>query len=228
MEIIIFFRSLIFNILFYIWTFFISFFSFPVFFLNRKFDVKVWFLWIKVTNKILKMVVNLDYKVKGSKNITSNNVIYACQHQSAWDTIILPYLIGDCIIFHKKSLLFIPIFGWHLFKLGMIIITRNKGANNLRRIIRKTKKAISKNRPVLIFPHGTRTLPNSTNKIQSGIVVLYKYLNIKVIPVKLNSGKYWGKNKFLKYPGKITVNFLNPIKPGLTPGEFRKKLEEIL
>ena len=228
MEIIIFLRSLIFNILFYIWTFFISFFSFPVFFLNRKFDVKVWFLWIKVTNKILKTVVNLDYEVKGSKNIASNNVIYACQHQSAWDTIILPYLIGDCIIFHKKSLLFIPIFGWHLFKLGMVIITRNKGTNNLRRIINKTKKAISKNRPVLIFPHGTRTLPNSTNKIQSGIVILYKHLNIKVIPIKLNSGKYWGKNKFLKYPGKITVSFLDPIQPGMNPGEFRKMLEKIL
>ena len=225
---IIFIRSLIFTILFYIWTFFISFFSFPVFFLNRKFDVKIWFLWIKVTNKILKTVVNLDYEVKGSKNITSNNVIYACQHQSAWDTIILPYLIGDCIIFHKKSLLFIPIFGWHLFKLGMIIITRNKGTNNLRRIINKTKKAISKNRPVLIFPHGTRTLPNSTNKIQSGIVILYKHLNIKVIPVKLNSGKYWGKNKFLKYPGKITVSFLDPIQPGMNPGKFRKTLETIL
>ena len=228
MEIIIFLRSLIFNILFYIWTFFISFFSFPVFFFNRKFDVKVWFLWIKVTNKILKTIVKIDYEIKGSQNISSKNVIYACQHQSAWDTIIVPYLIGDCVIFHKKTLLFIPLFGWHLLKLSMIIITRNKGANNLRRIINKTKKAISNHRSVLIFPHGTRTLPNSTNKIQSGVVTLYKHLNIKVIPVKLNSGKYWGKNKFLKYPGKITVNFLDPIEPGMNPGEFRKKLEKIL
>ena len=228
MEIIIFFRSLIFNILFYIWTLFISFFSFPVFFLNRKFDVKVWFLWIKVTNKILKTVVKLDYEVEGLKNITSNNVIYACQHQSAWDTIILPYLIGDCIIFHKRSLLFIPIFGWHLLKLGMVIITRNKGVNSLKNIISKTKKAIGKHRSVLIFPHGTRTLPNSINKIQSGIVILYKHLNIKVVPVKLNSGKYWGINKFLKYPGKITVSFLDPIQPGLKTGEFRKILEKIL
>ena len=228
MEMIIFLKSLIFNILFYIWTFFISFFSFPVFFLNRKFDVKVWFLWIKVTNKILKTVIKLDYEVKGLKNIASNNVIYACQHQSAWDTIILPYLIGDCIIFHKRSLLFIPIFGWHLLKLGMVIITRNKGVNSLKNIISKTKKAIDQHRSVLIFPHGTRTLPNSINKIQSGIVILYKHLNIKVVPVKLNSGKYWGINKFLKYPGKITVSFLDPIQPGLKTGEFRKILEKIL
>ena len=148
MEMIIFLKSLIFNILFYIWTFFISFLSLPVFFLNRKFDVKVWFLWIKVTNKILKTVIKLDYEVKGLKNITSNNVIYACQHQSAWDTIILPYLIGDCIIFHKRSLLFIPIFGWHLLKLGMVIITKNKGVNSLKNIISKTKKAIDKHRSV--------------------------------------------------------------------------------
>ena len=116
-------------------------------------------------------------------------------------------MIGDCIIFHKRSLLFIPLFGWHLFKLGMVIITRNKGANNLRRIISKTKEAIHKNRSILIFPHGTRTLPDSINKIQSGVVILYKHLNIKVIPVKLNSGKYWGRNKFLKYPGKNNSKF---------------------
>ena len=110
----------------------------------------------------------------------------------------------------------------------MIIITRNKGVNNLRKIISKTKKAIHNHRAVLIFPHGTRTLPNSTNKIQSGIVILYKHLNIKVVPVKLNSGKFWGRNKFLKYPGKIKVSFLSPIQPGLKSGEFRKMLEKIL
>ena len=225
---IIFLRSLIFNILFYIWTLLIAFFSFPVFFFNRKYNVKVWFLWIKVTNKILNIVTKLNYETKGLKKNGSNNVIYACQHQSAWDTIILPYLIGDCIIFHKRSLLLIPFFGWHLLKLGMVIITRNKGANSLKKIISKTKKAVLDNRTVLIFPHGTRTLPNSKNKIQSGVVILYKHLNMKVVPVKLDSGKYWGRNKFLKYPGKIKVNFLKPIHPGLSPGEFRKKLEKIL
>ena len=130
---IIFLRSLIFNILFYIWTLLIAFFSFPVFFFSRKYNVKVWFLWIKVTNKILNIVTKLNYETKGLKKNGLNNVIYACQHQSAWDTIILPYLIGDCIIFHKRSLLFIPFFGWHLLKLGMVIITRNKGANSLKK-----------------------------------------------------------------------------------------------
>ena len=70
--------------------------------------------------------------------------------------------------------------------------------------------------------------PNTINKIQSGVVILYKHLNIKVVPIKLNSGKYWGKNSFLKYPGKIIVEFLKPIKPGLSPGEFRKRLEKLL
>ena len=146
-------------------------------------------LWPSGAFPLMRHILGLTFEQRGLENIPNEPVIFAAKHQSAWDTIILPYLIGDCIIFHKKSLLFIPIFGWHLFKLGMIIITRSKGANDLRRIINKTKKAISKNRPILIFPHGTRTLPNSTNKIQSGIVILYKHLNIKVIPVKLNSGK---------------------------------------
>ena len=225
---IIFFKSLICNILFCLWTLFVCLFTLPILIFNRKYDVKVWFFWIKISNKIFKIFVNLNYEIKGQKNIQPGKVIYASQHQSAWDTIMLPYLIGDCIIFHKKSLLFIPLFGLHLFKLGMVIITRNKGSNSLKKIINDTKKGLKKNRSVLIFPHGTRTPPNTINKIQSGVVILYKHLNIKVVPIKLNSGKYWGKNSFLKYPGKIIVEFLKPIKPGLRPGEFRKRLEKLL
>ena len=226
---IIFFRSLIFNILFYIWTFFIGFFSFPVFFINRKYDVKIWFLWIKGSKYLLKKIIKLEYEIKGDKNICINkNAIYASQHQSAWDTIILPYLIGDCIILHKRSLLFIPVFGWHLFKLGMVIISRKKGANSLKKIINKTKFAMKDKRSVLIFPHGTRVKPQSKIKIQSGIITLYKHLDVKVIPIKVNSGYFWGKNKFIKYPGKIKIEFLKPIEPGLNPGFFRKKIQKLM
>ena len=225
----IFIRSILFYLFFYFWTFFIGFFSFPVFLLNRKFDVKIWLLWANITNKILKLTINLNYEIKGIKNLNLNSkILYASQHQSAWDTIILPHIIGDCIIFHKKSLLFIPVFGWHLYKLGMIIIDRSKGTKNLKRIIFLTKKAISEKRSILIFPHGTRTQHNTKNEIQSGVVSLYKHLNIKVIPIKLNSGNYWGRKRFLKRPGKIIVEFLKPIKPGLKPGKFRKKLKNIL
>mgnify|MGYP000023451244 FL=1 len=225
----IFIRSVLFYFFFYLWTFFIGFFSFPVFFFNRKFDVKIWLLWANITNKILKLTINLNYEIKGIKNLNLNSkILYASQHQSAWDTIILPHIIGDCIIFHKKSLLFIPVFGWHLYKLGMIIIDRSKGTKNLKRIIFLTKKAISEKRSILIFPHGTRTQHNTKNEIQSGVVSLYKHLNIKVIPIKLNSGNYWGRKRFLKRPGKIIVEFLKPIKPGLKPGKFRKKLKNIL
>ena len=225
----IFIRSVLFYFFFYLWTFFTGFFSFPVFFFNRKFDVKIWLLWANITNKILKLTINLNYEIKGIKNLNLNSkILYASQHQSAWDTIILPHIIGDCIIFHKKSLLFIPVFGWHLYKLGMIIIDRSKGTKNLKRIIFLTKKAISEKRSILIFPHGTRTQHNTKNEIQSGVVSLYKHLNIKVIPIKLNSGNYWGRKRFLKRPGKIIVEFLKPIKPGLKPGKFRKKLKNIL
>ena len=142
---IIFFRSLLFYILFYLWTFIIGFFSFPVFFLNRKYDVKVWYYWQFVTKILLEYIAKLKFKIEGINNLKKNKkAIYACQHQSAWDTIMLPYILGDCIIFHKKSLLFIPIFGWHLYKLGMIIIDRSKGTKNLKEILSITKKAILK------------------------------------------------------------------------------------
>ena len=41
----------------------------------------------------------------------------------------------------------------------------------------------------------------------------------------LNTGKVWPKNSFNKYPGNMTISFLDPIKPGLEKNKFLEKLQ---
>ena len=60
---------------------------------------------------------------------------------------------------------------------------------------------------------------------KKGVGRIYEALNISCIPVALNSGKVWPKGGIVKYPGKITVSFLEPIEPGLSRDEFIKNLE---
>ena len=60
---------------------------------------------------------------------------------------------------------------------------------------------------------------------KKGVGRIYEALNITCIPVALNSGSVWPKDGITKYPGKITVSFLKPIKPGLNRDEFIRNLE---
>ena len=45
-----------------------------------------------------------------------------------------------------------------------------------------------------------------------GFVVLAKELGVDLVPVALNSGKLWRKKQFMKYPGTITIEFMEPIR----------------
>ena len=46
--------------------------------------------------------------------------------------------------------------------------------------------------------------------------------------VALNSGLFWPRRKFLRYPGTITVEILDPIAPGLAIDAFFARLQRDL
>ena len=58
-----------------------------------------------------------------------------------------------------------------------------------------------------------------------GIAALYTRLEVPVVPVALNSGLFWGRRAFLKRPGRIVLEFLPPIAPGLPRKVFMRELE---
>ena len=61
---------------------------------------------------------------------------------------------------------------------------------------------------------------------KKGVGRIYEALNISCVPIALNSGKVWPKKGIIKFPGKITISILEPIKPGLNRDDFIKNLEE--
>jgi 1-acyl-sn-glycerol-3-phosphate acyltransferase len=92
-------------------------------------------------------------------------------------------------------------------------------------MIADARAALAAQRPIVIFPEGTRTAVGDAPNYQSGVAALYQALGVPVVPVALDSGLYWGRRAFLKRPGTITVKFLPAIPPGLPRPEFMARLE---
>jgi 1-acyl-sn-glycerol-3-phosphate acyltransferase len=185
-------------------------------------------MWTAALTWGLRVICGLDYRVVGRVDLLEGPSLIACKHQSAWDTMIFYALCSDPTYVMKKELLSIPLYGWHARKQKMIPVDRKGGGAALKRMLALAVEAIGEGRQIVIFPQGTRTPPRDRSgdwPYHPGIVALYNKLDRPVVPVALNSGLFWGRRTFLKKPGTITVEVLDPIPPGLPRAEFMRELE---
>ena len=204
-------RSILFYLLLGLWTIFLGIICLPYLLLPSKYLQKPVRLWIVGIFLLLKYICKISHDIQGRENIPSYSVLVASKHQSAFETIALFYYLPQSIFIHKKQLFFIPIFGQYLKKINMISIDRNGGAGTMRQILKKTSLRIAKGYSVIIFPEGTRKKPGDKPNYKSGFVGIYQKVNIEILPVAVNSGKYWPKHTFVKNPGCIIIKFLPKI-----------------
>ena len=181
--------------------------------------------WSGGTLFLLKHICGVTHEVRGGQYLVPGAVIYASKHQSAWDTMIYWILLEKPIFVLKRELTRIPFYGQILLKLGSISIDRNGKADALKKMLAKAKQTTDAGYPIIIFPEGTRTLPDAVPQYHPGVAALYSQLKVPVVPVALNSGLCWNKYGFLKNPGRIIIEFLPPIAPGLRGKQFMEQLE---
>jgi 1-acyl-sn-glycerol-3-phosphate acyltransferase len=125
----------------------------------------------------------------------------------------------------KRVIRWFPIFGAYTIKTGMIHVDREGKTAALRALSERAREEAAKGRQIIIFPEGTRRPPGAPPAYQTGIALLYRSLNVPVVPVAVNSGVYWPRRKFLRYPGTIVIEFLPPIPPGLDSRAFLARLQ---
>ena len=144
-----------------------------------------------------------------------------------FETFYLQTIFNSPIFILKKELIFIPIFGWYLKKIGSISIKRNRvSKDNLSFFDNISKVLLKSSRPLIIFPQGTRVLPDQRPSFKKGASRIYEELNINCQPVAINSGYVWPK-KGLKTSNKtITISILKPIEKGLPKEKFMQLLEK--
>ena len=221
-------RSFLFSIIFFTGIIIISIIFLPSFFLPRKIVLiggKLMGYW---TSICLRFILSVKIFIKGEENIIKEDKFFiAASHQSMFETFYLQTIFNSPVFILKKELLQIPIFGWYLKKIGSISIKRNKVTkDNLGFFDDISKMMVTSNRPLIIFPQGTRVLPNERPPFKKGASRIYEQLNVACQPVAINSGYVWPKKGLKKSNKTITISILKPIPSGLTKENFMQILEK--
>ncbi|UCH72989.1 MAG: 1-acyl-sn-glycerol-3-phosphate acyltransferase [Rhodospirillales bacterium] len=219
-------RSLLFAVTFTATTVMMSLLILPGLVLPYRFVLVYKQVWLKVVLWQIQTVIAIDFEERGRANIPAGPVIFAAKHQSAWDTLGPSLLHPEMVYVLKRELTWIPAWGWYLIRVGMIPIDRSKGPKALKGLVHRAREAIAKGRSVLIFPQGTRTAPGAKRPYLPGVAALYAGLDVPVVPVALNSGLFWPRRQLRKWPGTITLEYLEPISPGLDRKSFMKELAD--
>ena len=193
---------------------------------SRKTTVKMWSNIVLPAILVwLKYVAGIEFEVRGRQYIQKGPALYASKHESALETYTLSVVVKDLAYVLKKELTYIPVFGWAQYFYGMIAVDRSAGGAAMKGMLREAKKRIAENRSVIIFPEGTRVKPGTCGSYKSGLLFLAQNLNVPVVPVALNTGLFWGKNSFLRYSGKVIVEFMEPMPNNLPKKEFLELLQ---
>ena len=183
-------------------------------------------LWTYLCNVLLKWCCGITYSIEGKEHLpASGPVLFACKHQSVWETLIFYLIVPNPVYVLKKELLKIPVVGWYMRFLHMIAVDRKAGMRALKSLVEQAVDRLEHGFQVIIFPEGTRMPYGETGKYHSGIAAIYERSGQPVYPVSLDSGRFWPKTGELK-PGPITMRIHPPIVPGLPKAEFMAVLQE--
>lgn len=222
-------RSLLYNIAFYLIIPAYLIFGMPMLLAPRRAIVRGIYGGISRSLLVaLKYIVGLETEARGLENLRKGPVILAVKHQSTWDTFALTNYLDEPAVILKSELMNIPFLGWFATRMDMIPVRRGKGRIAIKQLIKDARIRAEQGREIFIFPEGNRRAPGAEPHYKRGIAAMYKDLQIPVIPVALNSGLYWRRREFKRRPGKVIVEFLPAIEPGLDDSEFMKQLQEAI
>jgi 1-acyl-sn-glycerol-3-phosphate acyltransferase len=221
-------RSLIFSIFLYLGIVVVFIIAIPTLLLPAKYTLFFGKLLGHYVVFAVRFFLSTKVYFKGMENIPKNEKYFiACAHQSMFETFALQSVLNYPIFILKKELLKIPLFGLYLKKIKSIAIIRDTTTkDNLSFFSKISSVSKNSNRPILIFPQGTRVKMNEKVPFKKGVGRIYETLSIPCLPIALNSGNVWPKKGIIKYPGKITLSFLPIIKPGLNKDTFVNTLED--
>lgn len=183
--------------------------------------------FVRVQLWLLRVICGQRVQVEGALNGLDGPVILACRHEAMWETLAVPVLSGNPLVFLKTDLLRVPVVGSVARTFGYIGLDRSGDLGQLREAIEAARAQASSGRSFMIFPNGTRD-PQHRFRVQKGVAVLYRALDLPCVPVVLDSGAFWPHRSWLRLPGTIRVRALAPIPPGLRSSEFVSALEEAL
>jgi len=225
---VIFIRSILFNVVFYLNLMFWMVVAIPTFLMSYRAIMQVAKLWGLTSLFWLRVICGIKAEFRGVEKIPPGALIVAAKHQSAWETFALLWMFHDPAFILKRELRWIPLFGWFTWKGRMVPVDRGAGSQGLAAMNERAWQELARGRQLIIFPEGTRRPVGAEPKYKYGIVHLYAGAGVPCLPIALNSGLFWPRRTFLRVPGTVVVEILDPIPPGLDKEAFAARLHNDL
>lgn len=222
---VLFFRSILFNVLFYLNLTVQIVGALPTLAMPRWGILAVAKFWARTNLWLLRAVCGIKVEFRGLAKIPRGPLLVSSKHQSLWETFALLLILPDPAYIMKRELMWIPLFGWYAWKAGMIPIDRSKGSQALADMNERARQELARDRQIIIFPEGTRRPPGAEPRYKYGVVHLYLETGVPCVPIALNSGLFWPRRSIRRYPGTIRVEVLDPIAPGLGKEAFFERLQ---
>jgi 1-acyl-sn-glycerol-3-phosphate acyltransferase len=218
-------RSLIFTAYFYLLSFVVVILMIPAAIVSRAWLIEWVRFWNRATIAGLKVICGVRVEIRGREHLPTGAALIAGKHQCMLDAFTpYSYLPDPCLVM-KKELAWIPFFGWYTQRAGSIVIDREAHAQALRKLLTDARDRMTHARQLVIFPEGHRQDPGATPDYKPGIAALYRDLGLPCLPVATNSGVHWPAHGFLRKPGVIVYEYLEPIPAGLKRAAFMELLE---
>jgi 1-acyl-sn-glycerol-3-phosphate acyltransferase len=218
-------RSVIFNVLFYLNLIAHLIAALPTLVMTRHAVIAVAKSWGYTNIWLLKAICDIKVEYVGREKIPAGAMIVAAKHQSVLETFALIPLFADPAFIVKRELMWIPVFGWYIWKADMIPVDRGARTQALNAMSERAKTELARGRQLIIFPEGTRRAPGAEPAYKYGVVQLYAAIGVPCLPVALNSGVVWRRRSFKRYPGTVRIEILDPIPPGLDKRAFFDRLK---
>lgn len=215
-------RSLLFALIFYVWTVIAVFLSFPIALFGIR-AIRGWcHAWVRFHRWCARHILGIRTRIEGTP--PKGAALVAVKHQSMYETMEIVLMLDQPAMVLKRELADIPLWGWVVRRYGAIPVDRSAGAGALRRMMRAGAAAIEEGRPIIIFPEGTRVAPGEQPPLQPGFAGLYRALKLPVVPVAVDSGRLAPRNSFVKRPGIVTFRFGDVVPPGLGRDEVEARV----
>jgi len=161
--------------------------------------------WCRCATWLAKVVVGINYEIKGLENIPEQPCVILAKHQSTWETFFLCGYFAPLSQVVKRELLYVPFFGWAMAMLKPIAIDRSNPKAALKQLAKLGHKRLGQGAWVLVFPEGTRIPPGQIGKFSRGGASLAVNANLPVLPIAHNAGEFWPKLGWRKTPGTVQV-----------------------
>lgn len=223
-------RSVLFNCYFYVsFIFFLVFLITPLSLLKSPAPMrKAILIMIRSTIFMFDKIANVKIAEKGIENIPKDSsFIYCSKHMSNMDAYFLYRRSPNLTALAKKELFSVPLVGRILRKMGVIPINRGAGvAQKQTPVI--AKELVGRKIPMIIFAEGTRTRVGERKKLKSGAFFYQQEADLDIIVVSHNSGVFWPRDSWIKYPGTLIVEYHPALPNDLEKEDFMAQLEKLL